>query len=338
MREPPRLTEGAIRVTLQTQYGFSIAALEFLPLGCDSGSAVYRVQAADGAVYLLKTRAGSGFSESSLAVPWYLKSQGVPHIVAPLPTASQMLWITVDGFALSLYPFIDGRAGADASLSEEQWQAFGTVVKAIHSTRLPADLLAILPRETFTPSRRNLIPDLEAAIARSVFANPQERELAAFWHSRRDEIRTLVDRADALGNRLRQASLPPVLCHADLHTWNVLVDTRQEFWLIDWDETVLAPRERDLMFVVGGIGADLVKPYEMACFSQGYGKARIDPSALAYYRYAWAVQDAAAYAERVFFTPDLSAESRQDAVNGFVDVFAPGSIASLALASEYPEA
>ncbi len=337
MREPPKLAEGTLRTALEAHYGLVIATLQFLPLGCDSGSAVYRVQAADRAVYLLKARAGSGFRESSLAVPWYLRNQGVPHIAAPLPTTSRALWATADGFALSLYPFIDGRLAADVGLSKEQWRTFGLVAKAIHSTRLPPDLLAIVPRETFTPSRRNLIPDLERAIAKSAFADPQERELAAFWRSRRDEIRTLVDRADALGNSLRQSSLPLVLCHADLHTWNVLVDTSQEVWLIDWDETVLAPKERDLMFVVGGIGAKLVKPDDLASFLQGYGKVTIDPCALAYYRYAWAVQDMAAYAERVLFTPDLSAESRQDAVNGFVDVLAPGSIASLALASDIPE-
>jgi spectinomycin phosphotransferase len=44
-----------------------------------------------------------------------------------------------------------------------------------------------------------------------------------------------------------------VLCHADLHTWNVLVDGDGRLWLVDWDEAILAPRERDLMFLVGGI-------------------------------------------------------------------------------------
>lgn len=334
MREPPKLADTTIMAALHAHYGISITALTFLPLGSDSASAVYRVHAADGATYLLKVRTGEGFSVPSLVVPRYFHDQGVPHIVAPLPTSTQTLWVIVNDFALSLYPFIDGRTGADVGLSEQHWRAFGAMLKQIHTSQLTPDLLQIVPCETFTPSRRSVITDLEAAITRQAFAGPLERELAVFWHSRRDEIRTLVDRADALGRQLRQGSLPMVLCHADLHTWNVLLDTAQQLWLVDWDETILAPKERDLMFVVGGIGRDLVSPHDTACFFQGYGDTAIDPCALVYYRYAWAVQDMGAYGERVFLRPDLGEETRRDAVRGFIDMFEPGNIVAIAFASD----
>jgi Ser/Thr protein kinase RdoA (MazF antagonist) len=48
-------------------------------------------------------------------------------------------------------------------------------------------------------------------------------ELAGFWRDRRDRIATLVHRADPLGRELAGEPFPLVLCHADLHTWNVLV-------------------------------------------------------------------------------------------------------------------
>lgn len=88
------------------------------------------------------------------------------------------------------------------------------------------------------------------------------------------------------------------------------------------------------MFVVGGIGTQTVRLQDTARFLEGYGDAAIDPDALVYYRYAWAVQDMAAYAERAFFLPDLREDSRREAVSGFMDLFAPGEIISLALHSE----
>jgi spectinomycin phosphotransferase len=331
MLEPPNLADEAIVAALRAHYGISIAALTFLPLGADSASSVYRVDAADGATYFLKARAGAGFSAPSLAVPHYLYSQGVPHIVAPLPTVAQALWVGVHDFALSLYPFIDAHMGADVGLSEQHWRALGATLHQIHTHQLPPYLMQVVRRETFTPSRRDVFAAVAAAVAKQDFADPLQRELAAFWRARQDDIHTVVERADALGRQLRQASLPLALCHADLHTWNVLLDSAGQLWIVDWDETVLAPKERDLMFVIGGIGRDLVSPQETTCFLQGYGDSPIDPHALKYYRYAWAVQDIAAYAEEVF--SDLGELSRRNALRHFIGLFEPGEIVAIARAS-----
>ncbi len=157
----------------------------------------------------------------------------MPHIIAPLPTASGALWVGLHGFALSLYPFVEGRVGADAGLSDGQWRELGAVVRRVHSSRLPPDLSRILPRETFTPSRRDLLPDLDAAVARSDLSNPAARELAAVWQARRGLIHTVVERCDALARDLRQASLPLAVCHADLHVWNVLLGNDGQLWLVD---------------------------------------------------------------------------------------------------------
>lgn len=334
MREPPKLADPAIIAALQAHYGIANAALTFLPLGHDSATSVYRVQAAGGATYFLKARTGAGFSEQSLVVPRSLREQGVPHLIAPLPTTTGALWISVDDFVLSLYPFIDGRMAADVGLSDQDWAAFGAMMKQIHTSPLTPDLARIVPRETFTPRRRGVIDDLEAAIARGAFANPEERELAAFWRARHAEIQSLVGRADELGRQLRQASAPLVLCHADMHTWNVLVDTAGQFRLVDWDETILALKERDLMFVVGGIGGGGFGPRQTAYFLRGYGDTAIDERALVYYRYAWAVQDIAAFGEEVFFLPDFGEETRRAAVHSFMGQFGPGGIVALARESD----
>jgi hypothetical protein len=57
----------------------------------------------------------------------------------------------------------------------------------------------------------------------------------------------------------------------------------------------------------------------------------VDPRLLAYYRAAWAVQDIAAYGEQVLMMPAVGEETRRAAVDGFVDLFGPGSIVDLAL-------
>jgi spectinomycin phosphotransferase len=332
MGEQAKLSDQLLITTLRAHYGISVSLLTYLPIGADSESAVYRVQATDGVPYFLKLRTRGGFSLKSLSIPRFLLDRGLPHILAPLSTLSGALMVDLEGYVLSLYPFIEGRTAVEAGLPERDWREFGAILKQVHESPLPPDLRPIVPSESYVPSRRGLITELERLLAAGSFGDPIQRELAAFWLPKKDEIDWVVNRSDALAEQLRQASLPLVLCHADLHTWNLLVDSFGGFWVIDWDETVLAPKERDLMFVIGGIGANLVKPSETGCFLKGYGDPAVDALALAYYRYAWAVQDMAAYAEVAFLRNELSAETRRAALDGFKSLFEPGQIVSIALA------
>jgi hypothetical protein len=77
-----------------------------------------------------------------------------------------------------------------------------------------------------------------------------------------------------------------------------------------------------------------VKPHETAAFLTGYGETTVDSQALTYYRYAWAVQDLAAYAEQACFKIEASDETRRAALEGIKSIFEPGQIAAIAFASE----
>ena len=332
MLEPPPLADSAMQAVLRADYGIADAALTFLPIGNDAASFVYRVDAVNGASHFLKARSGAGFSASSLTVPFFLHSQGIPHVMAPLPTAGRALWVEVQGFALSLHPFVDARTATDAGLTLTDWHALGATLRQIHASHLPVELAKSLPQETFTPSRRHVLDELAGLPGTLVFDDPLQAALAEFWRGRQKLIQTVIERADSLGAELRREALPRVLCHADLHTWNVLVDSARQMWIVDWDEVILAPKERDLMFVVGGIGRGLVKPAETRSFLAGYGVSTIDPRALAYYRFAWAVQDMAAYAEQVCLARGVGEPSRRAALQGFVDMFEPGNMVDIALA------
>ncbi|MFW6098211.1 MAG: phosphotransferase enzyme family protein [Chloroflexota bacterium] len=334
MLEPPRLTDEAIIMALRAHYGIYGAALTFLPIGNDSDTWVYRLRSDDGEAYFVKLRSGDGFRVASLSAPFALREQGVPHVLAPVATREGQLWVALDGFMLTVYPFIEGRMGADVGLSRDQWRAFGSLARRIHDSRLGPEVMQAIPWERFVPSRRHLVEELQSAAGGQDFANDEQRAFAAFWQKKRDVIANLVERADELGGKLREATVPLVLCHADMHTWNVLLDGDGDWWLVDWDEVILARKERDLMFVIGGIGGDGVGSEQTDWFLQGYGDVEIDRRALAYYRYAWAVQDIAAFGEELFFMPQLGQESRRAALRYFMGLFEEGGIVQRALLSD----
>jgi len=327
MLEPPDLSDESIIEALDASFGIRVAAVVFLPIGDDPDSWAYRVEQAGGPAYFLKVRTRAAHGPGT-AVPYYLHKQGVPHVLAPLPTATDAPYIHVTRFALTLYPMIDGGNGADVGLSPDHLRELGAVMKQIHTLPVTEDLVRIVKRESFRPSRRELFDDLQARL-RASDLDPVARELSAFWRARQEVIHSVVDQADAMGRELGRLSFHYVLCHADLHAWNLLIDPEERLWIVDWDEAIVAPKERDLMFVVGGIGTSL-EPRDTEWFLQGYGEVTIDQRLLAYYRYAWAVQDVCAYGEDVFLSPTLRNETRRASLHGFKNLFEPGSIVEIA--------
>jgi spectinomycin phosphotransferase len=253
--------------------------------------------------------------------------------VAPLPTATGALWAAAGGYAAILYPFLAGATGMARGLSEQQWVAYGALLRQVHETVPGPDLARVMGRESFTPDGADMVRRLDAQIGARTFDDPAARELATLWRARRADIRLLLDRAEALGRRLAATGPRLVLCHADIHTNNVLLDDDGRVWFVDWDDTVLAPRERDLMFVVGGLRSGLVGPREEARFFEGYGATAVDPLALAYYRYARAVSDLGYEGEQVFFRPDLGPDTKREAVERVRRLFRPGYLVALAFAS-----
>ncbi len=116
----------------------------------------------------------------------------------------------------------------------------------------------------------------------------------------------------------------PVLCHTDIHRGNMLVTGEDEFYIVDWDAPLLAPKERDLMFIGGGIDYIWKNKRDETLFYEGYGETVIDFALLAYYRYERVIEDLVAYGEQVLLTGEGGAD-REDACRRFTGNFEPGA-------------
>jgi spectinomycin phosphotransferase len=122
----------------------------------------------------------------------------------------------------------------------------------------------------------------------------------------------MVERAEKLALILQQQQLAYVLCHADLHGWNIIVENGKSFYIVDWDTMVFAPKERDLMFVGAGISnSGRTFTEEERLFYQGYGQTEINYDAVAYYRYARIIGDIGEYCEHIFLSHDENCERAQ---------------------------
>lgn len=330
MLERPDLSDARIRAELHYSYRLPVTGLGFLPIGNDSNAWVFRVQTEADQDYFLKVRRGT-IHEASLAVPRYLKDEGIEPIVAPLPSATGRLWHKLDDYALILYPYVDGRVVMTTGMADSHWIELGAVLKRIHTIPLVPELSRQVKAETFSPKWLDFVRELQTqGLPGNPRLDPFVQELTLFWQERRDEIGHILARTDALRHKLLDNPPAAVLCHADIHTANLLLDEQDRIHIVDWDETALAPKERDLMFVMGtGIGFS-VGPQEEALFFQGYGERAIDPDALAFYRYGWVVEEIGDYSARILGILSGGGETKQAALGYLRWGFEPGAIVEAA--------
>ena len=334
MLEAPNLDTADIVAALRQHHDLDVASLEFLPIGNDVGSYVYRITTHGGVRYFLKARRAPMY-EPSVVVPRYLQQHGIPQVVAPLPTQAGALWIPQQTFNLMLYPYIDARTGMDVGLTVAQWRELGSALRTLHTLDPPPHLRRIVAGEAFeapywVDEMRRLQSRIDAAQRRDAI----DAEFAASWTQRSGQMYALMQRALALGRELLAAPRPFVLCHSDIHTANVLVEGGGALHIVDWDQPVFAPKERDLMFFGAGLGNLTGNADDSAFFYDGYGATTLDRTAFAYYRYAWVMQDWVACGAEVLLYDDLGAATRRKSLRSFIDMFSPGNVVDVAYASD----
>ena len=321
MLEDPGFDRQELTDAVRTAYGIEATSFAFVP-GYDMQAASYDVGAAGGR-WFAKVRFGP-IADAPLEVPRALLDAGVSNVLAPVRTLTSALSHPIDdGRTLVLSPFVVGRNAMVAGMNPDQWRTFGSSLRAVHDGGLEGRFADRLPAETFA------LPS--AAIVRGVLArrpsvdSAAAERLGAVLEDHRGRIGEVLERAEALGAQLRSRPFDLVLVHSDIHAGNVLVANDGRILLVDWDGPMLAPRERDLLFVIGSRIARDVQPHEEAWFFEGYGAVAVDPDAIACYRYERIIEDIGEFARSVFDDrlPEASREMQVALVESF---FEPGGI------------
>lgn len=312
MLTPPALSDALLLAALRAAYRLPISSVAFLPLGADPNTAAYRAQADDGKSYFVKLRRGA-FDEKSVALPRFLAGQGIAQIIAPLPVRTGRLWSTVADYTHVLYPFVEGDNAYGVPMSEQNWRDLGTALKQLHAVQVPPALASLIRAETCTPRWRESVREHIARADVIAPRDPIAAELIGVLAERRDEILHLVTRAESLAQDLQALRRPFVLCHADMHAGNALIEPDGALHIVDWDDAIFAPKERDLMFPGSGLWDGRRAPEEEEpLFFQGYGPVPIDAAALAYYRYERIVQDIAVQCDVILRSDHADADRAQE--------------------------
>ncbi|HEY3867542.1 MAG TPA: phosphotransferase [Actinocrinis sp.] len=336
MHEKPDISDAALLRHLRDGYDVGACAVEFLALGADADSFSYRASCAERTLFVKLRREVGEAAAARVALVAQLAADERTYMLAPLPARDGRPFMTINSFTAMLYPFVAGRNGFEARMSEEHCVRLGTALRVIHNAELPPDLLSHIRVEAYSPRWRD---EMRAYLAPRAYDRPPDdyaRELAEIMRHRHQQLAEILARADQLASLMhaQAAARPHVFCHSDIHGGNIMLADDGAVYIVDWDDPVLAPKERDLMYIGGGVGTAWNTPEESSAFYRGYGPAEVDPLAIAYYRYVRITEDVALACEHLF-TADAadSPQARQDralTLRFFKAQFEPGDVVAAA--------
>lgn len=319
---------------LKTYYDIDVSRLTRLPLGADIDASVYEAQARNQSSYFVKLKCGDS-QNISIDISELLHTAGIQHIIPLIKTTQGQPTHRMGDFTLMVFPFVKGQNGFSRNLSDEQWYMLGKVMRQIHEITVPSSLQTKIRRETYSSKWREAVRALYPLMESEPSGDRVAVNFQEFMKKHAATIHRLVDRAEDLAQKAQNESAPFVLCHSDIHGGNILIDEKDTFYIVDWDDPIMAPKERDLMFIGGGVGNIWNKPHEEELFYRGYGKTELNKTLLAYYRHERIIEDIAVYGQQLLLTTE-GGQDRIEWYNQFLAQFEPQGVVEIAFKTDRP--
>lgn len=306
---PPDLSDSAVAAAASERWGLPPLTAAYRPVGY--GSHHWSLEAAAGARWFASVdvldgqdpdesfgRLSAAFETAAAA-----RDSGLSFVVAPLRTCGGDVLTRLGGYALAVYPHVEGRFGGFGdSLAAAEAGELVAMLRRLHEVEVerPGDDIRM---ETFEIAGRVRLEATfgEAAVAEG-WPGPYGEALRRLLDRHRDDVDRVLREHDRLVATAGPQTERLVLTHGEPHPGN-LVRGKDGLMLIDWDTALLAPPERDLWLV--DARADGRASAEYAALT---GRPVV-PELLERYRLAWSLADLVVYVELLRHTPAETADT-----------------------------
>ncbi|QNK56918.1 aminoglycoside phosphotransferase family protein [Paenibacillus sp. PAMC21692] len=201
-----------------------------------------------------------------------------------------------DGIFL-LYDYIEGETIGNRDLTDNQVVQLANIIAELHSYDEQLPIKTQHLKEDFSIP---FVSQLKQLINGQSIAPLDVREVID-QHS--EQLSELIDEIEKRSRDLPQRPLRNVLCHTDLHNWN-LMQTKEQVILIDWEGLRLAPVEADFMFLVD-------QPYYetfLSVYRKRYPEFALIPDVLRFYQVRRRLEDTWEWLEQLLFDRQESNE------------------------------
>lgn len=283
------IDKDALRWLLEEQYGLRAAALRFVPRGEESYG--YVLETAAQARYFCKVYE----HPSELSVRYEAANKlhtqcGLDFVVHPHATRSGTFHASLGELTVAVYDYVDGTVSDASGFSDREWAQAARLTASLHQS-IACPALPALPVERFELWFEDWLASVLRAVEEAV---PQgsacEREARALLAREKDDILAMLASLRELAARARTTAFDPAVTHGDLTPDNLILDRDGRLHLIDWSKLAIAPRERDLVNLVG----ERFEPFLRSYVGSYDVTPELHPELFAYYRHflvLWAIAD-----------------------------------------------
>ena len=293
---------------LLEQYGIQALSLGPVPSGWSASA--WMVQA-DSGDYFLKvydkhkpsTKVWVARIDSYMPVVLWLQAntglQG--SMSAPLLTKDGRYKWEDEAFLCMVFPFIHGQTIGGDKLTPEQARAIARIVAELHSHG------AEIPVST-----GDLLETYDISFCDALNQWMGNLHGPARWVEALTPHKDAIVRATAALQKaaagLRQSQPPLVLCHTDIHGWNLM--QADSLMLIDWEGLRLAPVEADLFSFTETFFFDYAWEEFLSVYRSVHRGFEINTDAMRFYRLRRRLEDVHAFSESILLD-DLTSQDME---------------------------
>lgn len=300
------LTESKIDKTLlkkviHEKFGISIICLTLVPKW-GTGRA-YVVESSKHANFFLKIYSDNSIPDSAFrfAHDLYAKA-GITKITHPVATSDGQMRIQFGDFHIALFDLISGTTAEQHKLTERQLERLGELLARIHQSKTMIGEYSV--RELFEiPFRDRLVTIFDDMSKISGNSTQYKTQLKFFLEQHRKKFMEELETLSEVQRKVRRKNLEFVNCHGEPSPGNVLSSDSGEVYLLDWDDPIFAPKEKDLLFFKDNI-EPVMKDYSL--FSKDND---IDQDVMEFYGHLWNLGEIVDYGSKILF------ENHNDAQN-----------------------
>jgi len=296
-----KIDKSLLKKVIQEKFGISVINVTLVPKW--EAARGYVIESSNHKSFFLKIYWDDKIPDSAFRFADDLFAEaGTVNIAHPIPTSHGQMRVHIHDFQIALFDWISGRTAEEDKLADTQLERLGELLAKIHQSKTIIGDYSV--RETFAIPFKNRFLAIFDSMSKITSKSTKYRtRLKLFLEPHRQKFMRELETLEKLQRKVKAMKLEFVNCHGEPSPGNILCSDTGEIHLLDWDDPIFAPKEKDLLFF-----KDNVEPV-----MKGYGvfskDSIIDRDLMEFYGHMWNLGEIAYYGGKLLF------ENHSDAQN-----------------------